>query len=263
MMNTLKKSTILVAGAASLAMFASTPAFATCGQGEVCGLDLDVWVNTGKAIEGLGSVDLTGVEVQGTGEIGVNMPNPVDNAFEFSQTNSGDINGNLKYTGSWIAGNFVSTNTAIANNASVSTSGSAVFEGVQDNGGDVAAQSDIDMLHLVNIKGVDVNVTAVGNNMSFTTTSDLVLDTLQNNTGDVYASSDVLLMGQASLTTADVNVATTAIGNNLSGNHDGTIIGSAIQENCGDITAVSKVDVRGFYDPITVTAVGNNINIAN
>ncbi len=260
---TLFNKKLLVTTVASAALFVSASAFAAgCPQGEVCGLDLDINNNTSKTIDGLGSVDLSGINIEGAGEIGVNVPNPVNNAFEFSQTNAGNVNSTLNYYGEWISGNFVSKTSAIANNASITTNGSAALESVQDNGGDVNAVSNITMTHLVSIKGVDVSVTGVGNNASFDTTGDLVVDSLQNNQGNISAYSNLNLYGQAALTTADVNVEVAAIGNNFSGKHDGSLIGSVIQANCGDVNAVADVNVYGMKDPVNVTAVGNNISIS-
>ena len=255
----------LMATVATVAIFSAAPAFAVvtpCQSGEVCGLDLNVGINTDKTIGGLGGIDLSHVEVIGTGPVTVNTPNPVANAFEFSQQNNGDVSSVLNYRGDWIAGNFVSKVSAIANNASVSTVGSTAIESVQDNNGDVTASSDISMAHLVAIKGVDVSVTAVGNNASVTTTGDLVADTLQNNQGNVTATSDLTLMGQSALTTANINLDVTAIGNNFSAKDNGALIGSVAQANCGDVTAVGNVSVNGFYDPINVTAIGNNLSIS-
>ena len=257
------KKQVLLAVTASFALLASTSAFAgQCKPNEVCGLDLDVDINTDRAIEGTGGVDVSGVNVEGTGDITVKVPTQVDNAFEFSQNNIGDVNSNLKYQGEWIAGDFESSVASVGNNASISTTGSIGLEGVQNNSGDINASSNVKMTHLVGIKSININSTAVANNMSFTSTDDLVLDTIQNNTGDdVNASADVLLMGQQALTTADVNVEVAAVGNNLSASYDGNLVGSSVQENCADIDARANVTVLGMKDPVNVTAVGNNLSI--
>lgn len=260
-MQVVRKPILLVAITATL--LASTSAFAgQCRPNEVCGLNLDVDINTDRNIEGTGGVDLSGVNVEGVGDITVNVPQQVGNAIEFNQNNLGDVNSSLKYQGEWIAGDFESSVAAVGNNASISTIGATAVEGIQNNSGDINANSNVKLLHLVAIDSVDISATAVANNISVTSTDDLVLDTIQNNTGDdVNASADVLLMGQRSLTTADVNVEVAAVGNNLSASYDGSLVGSVVQENCADIDARANVTVLGMKDPVNVTAVGNNLSI--
>lgn len=272
-MKTFKKLGLLSTTAAMMSLALANASYATsiegplnefCPAGEVCkGLTLEINDDRVLNIEGLGGVDLSGVEIKGVETIAVEMPNPVQNAIEASQTNVGDITASTHYKGQFISGDFESATSAIANNLSVGLTGSNALEGAQKNTGEVSATADVEMLHLVDIDSIDISVTSVANNASVEGTNDSIVDFGQENLGrEVVASLDSTFMGQAALGDADVDINVSAISNNLSISGDGLVSASLAQHNCADVTASAKVNMQAMRDPINVTAVGNNLSIS-
>lgn len=261
----IKRSNLLSTAAALALVAFAAPAFATdttgtCPHGEVCGLDLNVHLNTDRTFSGLGGVDLSNVEVEGAGTITVPTPTNVTNAIEINQNNKGNVQSTLHYVADGVFGNWESAVTAIGNNASIETIGNTAVEGVQNNAGNINAYAGVTLYH-VGANSIDLSVTGVGNNASVDSTGDLIVDMLQNNTAQyVQAATNLGLYG-AGVANADLNVDVTAIGNNFSGTHNGTLIGSIVQENCANINAAASIEAYQLRDPINVTAVGNNISI--
>jgi hypothetical protein len=260
-MKKVKTTKLLATTAAVVAMFASS-AYA-CGEGEVCGLGLEINDDKVVNIEGLGGVDISGINVNGDAEVSVDVPDSVQNVVEFSQTNIGDVYSDLNYKGEWIAGDFSSQIASIANSADIELDGDSAIEAGQDNSANVTAYGDYELNHLVEIDSINLDVTAVANNANISDgNGSSILDISQNNTGhNVTASLDAVFNGQAALANAEVDINVSAIGNNVSA-EDGFIVSSIAQENCADITAIADVEVNGFRDPINVTAVGNNLQIS-
>lgn len=253
----------LFATAAVASLFAANISHA-CKPGEVCeGLTLEINDDRVFNVEGIGGIDLTGLDIRGTGHIDVDTPNPVQNAIEVTQTNRGDINSTLEYKGQFIAGDFESAVTGIANNVSIALEDTNAVEGGQDNTQNVVATSDLELLHLVAIDSISASVTAVANTATVEGTGDTIIDFGQENTGhEVTATLDGLFQGQGALGNADVDLNVTALGNNLSVLGDGGVVGSLAQHNNADITAAARVTVNSMKDPLNVTAVGNNLSIS-
>lgn len=261
-MKKVRNTKLLATTAAVVSMFVSTSAF-SCGDGEVCGLNLEINDDKVVNIEGLGGVDLSGITVVGDTEVTVDVPASVQNVVEFSQVNTGDVYSDLNYKGQWIAGDFSSQVASIGNSASIEVDGDSAIEGVQDNTGNVTAYGDYQLNHLVEIDSISIDVTAVANNANISDgNGSSIFDIAQNNTGEnVTASLDAVFNGQRALTEAEIDINVTAVGNNLSA-EDGFIVSSITQHNCADITAVADIEVNGMRDPINVTAVGNNLQIS-
>lgn len=256
------KIKLLSTTAAIATIFASSLSYA-CPADEVCGLDLTINDDRIINIEGIGGVDLSGVNVANVGDVDVKLPETVENAIEFSQTNLGNVTSKLDYKGQWVEGDFEAQVASIGNNVSIDLEGSNAVEGGQNNSGDIHAEGDFAMLHLVEIDSISIDTTAVGNSANVGGTGDAIIDIAQDNTGNkVDAFLDANFNGQGALGDSNIDINVAAIGNNLSIENDGFVSASLAQNNCADINAIANIGVYAMRDPITVTAVGNNLQIS-
>lgn len=216
----------------------------------------DVVVNLNKNfdINGTGGIDLTNVEVVVDGTVRADLPRKVDNAFEFSQGNWGNVTATKNFTSNGLQDVEVAA-TAIANVASIEVPGSIALEGAQINDGHVTAKANVST---IGAQTVDVTATAIANAVSATVGGDAIVDLTQSNEGNVTALVNANVMGRG---VGEVNTAATAIGNVAALEIDGNLFGSIDQNNKGHITAINNDTINARFDPATATAIANAISI--